>query len=176
MTVDKSAQASSEISQKIEIYKIFVDSAERNVERRMRINQFYFSIVAALFIAYAYMAEGKLLGTAEMIREWSGRSSLPIGATERALATLPLWILPLFLMVIGMSWFSVLLSHRALSTAKYQVIGDIEKDLPVQPFIQEWLYFKRVRKIETTQLELAIPLLFYVAAVAGVLVPILTPR
>ncbi len=174
--MDGNANVSSEMGHKIEIYKTFVDTAERNVERRMRINQFYFSIVAALFIAYAYMAEGKLRGAAEAIGDWSGRSSHGTGAIERAMVTMPLWILPLFLLIISMSWFSALLSYRALSTAKYRVIGDIEKELPAQPFRQEWGYYKNIRKIETTHLELAVPLLFYLAAVAGLIIPIMAPH
>jgi hypothetical protein len=171
--MDRHIESSHETSLKIEIYKMFVDTAERSVERRMRINQFYFSIVAALFIAYAYMAEGKLRGAAEVMGSWTGSSTPAVRAIERAMVTMPLWILPLFLLVISMSWFSVLLSYRALSTAKYQVIAEIEKELPAQPFRQEWLHYKKNRKVETTQLELAVPVLFYLAAMGGLLVPLL---
>jgi hypothetical protein len=95
------------------------------------------------------------------------------GAIDTAVAILPLWMLPLFLLIVSMSWFSVLLSYRALSTAKYMVIAEMENDLPIQPFMREWVHYKQLRKVEMTQLELAIPLLFYLAALAGLAVPFL---
>ncbi len=67
----------------------------------------------------------------------------------------------------------MLLSFRALSVAKYKVISDIEKQLPFGAFDLEWQYYKAQRKIETTQLELAIPLLFYAVAAIGLVFPFL---
>ncbi|MEJ2117909.1 MAG: hypothetical protein P8Y36_08430, partial [Alphaproteobacteria bacterium] len=49
---------------KIDIYKTFIDTAERTIERRMRANQFYFYVVAALVIAYAWLAESQWRGAA----------------------------------------------------------------------------------------------------------------
>lgn len=150
---------SSNVDQKIEIYKTFVDTAERNIERRMRTNQFYFSLVAALFIAYSYLAETSLKDTV-----------ITSNSVDSAFANVPSWALPLFLLVVSMSWFSVLLSFRALSTAKYAVISDLEKQLEFEPFNKEWEYYKGSRKIETTQIELAVPILFYLVGVFGILI------
>jgi hypothetical protein len=145
--------------QKIEIYKIFVDTAERNVERRMRTNQFYFSLVAASFIAYSYLAEGSLKS-----------AIISVNHAEPIIANVPSWALPLFLLIISMSWFSALLSFRALSAAKYSVILNLEKELEFEPFNREWEYYKQARKIETTQIELAIPILFYFVGILGIVI------
>jgi hypothetical protein len=154
-------------SAKIEIYKLFVESAERNVERRMRINQFYFSVVTALFIAYSYLAERKFSPFARALEEASAAKS----AGNVAILSVHLWLLPLVLVIVSMSWFSVLLSFRALSRAKYDVIGNIEKELPLQPFSAEWRQYKQLRRVEITQLEVALPIIFYFAGIAGVVAP-----
>jgi hypothetical protein len=88
-----------------------------------------------------------------------------------AIMSVHLWLLPLVLVIVSMSWFSVLLSFRALSRAKYDVIGNIEKELPLQPFSAEWKQYKTLRRIEITQLEVALPIIFYFAGIAGVLAP-----
>ena len=157
---------------RIDIYKLFVETAERNVERRLRSNQFYFSIVAALFVAYSWLAQGRFpfaTPAAGAADTETGTQSL----IEMAALSVPLWVLPLFLLVVSLSWLLVLLSFRALSAAKYKVVHEMEKELPFQPFDREWAHYKQIRKVETTQLELLVPLLFCVAAIAGLAVPFL---
>ncbi|NJM34087.1 MAG: hypothetical protein HC850_04495 [Rhodomicrobium sp.] len=132
-----------------------VDTAERNIERRMRTNQFYFSITAAVFVVYSYLNANKIKNIA----------TLPLSQSldEFSIAMLAL---PVFLIIVSMSWFSLLLSFRSLSKAKYAVICEIESDLPIQPFTREWDFYKKYRRTEITVLELVVPFLFYVIAAA----------
>lgn len=151
------------LESKTEIYKLFVTTAEYNIDRRQRMNQFYSSVVAALFIAYAYLTEGKL--------SVGANHASTLHKNVNAILATPLWILPLFLLIVSMSWFSLLLSFRALSISKYTVIAELEKELPIRPFEREWLHYKRIRKLETIYFELAMPLLFYIASIFGILLP-----
>ena len=61
------------------LYKLFVETAERNVERRLRTNQFYFSIVAALFVAYSWMAQGRF----SLAASSAGRADTETGAARK---------------------------------------------------------------------------------------------
>lgn len=139
---------------KIEIYKTFVDTAERNIERRMHINQFYYSLVAAIFVAFSYINNGSI------------REVFTQGASK-ATEIVPIWLLPLFLIIVSLSWFSILLSFRALSSAKYRVILELERELPYDPFKREWDHYKTIRKTEATQVELIIPIVFYLVGIFG---------
>ena len=154
-----------ELSDKIEIYKIFVATAEHHVERRIKINQFYLSAATAIFIAYAYLAEGNA--------SLSGgkANDIAVSFARAIVVNMPLWVLPLVLSLISLSWYSTLLSFRALSYAKYRVILSIEESLPLRPFTNEWSEYKNRRKIEITQLEFALPILFNLAGVAGIFAP-----
>jgi hypothetical protein len=42
----------------VEIYRIFVDTAERNIERRLITNRCFFAVIASVFVAYAFLVVG----------------------------------------------------------------------------------------------------------------------
>lgn len=138
----------------VEIYKLYVETAERNIERRLRANQFFFSLITALFVAFAYLNKDALDQILTLSR----------APRFEALATC---VLSVLLMVISFFWYSVLLNFRALSAAKYRVILDIEQRLGVEPFTDEWGHYKQIRRTESTQIELMIPLAFFFVGVGG---------
>lgn len=69
-----------------------------------------------------------------------------------------------FISCIGIAlsiiWFCLLLNYRRLNMAKYQVICDIEKDLPVCPFGKEWEILKKMPNyVGFTKIETIMPLM-----------------
>lgn len=163
----------AQLDAKIELYKTFVDTAERTIERRMRNNQFYFSVVAALFIAYAYLAEGKLKSVAHAFSGTGGAAEPTNAITAAATHMLALWMLPLFLLVVSLSWFMLIRSFRMLSTAKYATINEMEAELPLQPFVRERAHYKAQGRSQAARWELVVPVLCCVAAILGLGVPFL---
>jgi hypothetical protein len=143
-------------TREIEVYKIFVETAERNIERRFRMNQFFLSLITALFVAFAYINK-------------NAPDQLFRASNTHTFETLATCALSVLLMVISFFWFSVLLNFRALSVAKYKVILDMEKRLELPLFAQEWSHYKALRKSELTQIELMVPLACYFVGLFGAL-------
>jgi hypothetical protein len=66
--------------------------------------------------------------------------------------------------VLCLIWLLSIGNYRKLNQAKYDVICEIEKQLPAQPFNDEWINIKNKRfYIESTHLEKCMPLLFFVS-------------
>lgn len=70
-------------------------------------------------------------------------------------------------LVLALAWWVLLRSYRDLNRAKFKVICDMEKRLPVQLFDQEWQYLKRDpvktwrgRYAELGTVERVVPLIF----------------
>src|SRR5215470_8987941 len=87
------------ISINVEIYRMFVDTAERNIDRRLQANRYFFSLVAAIFLAYAFLLEDRpkrLPGNAEI---------------SQVIAT---WALPLLLLIVSAAWWLAVRAFRSL--------------------------------------------------------------
>lgn len=159
------------LNAKIELYKTFVETAERTIERRMRANQFYFSVIAALFIAYTYLAEGKPKSVIHVLNSTSGAGGT--SPVNTATPILPLIVLPLFLLVVSLSWYMLLRNFRTLSTAKYAIINEMETGLPLQPFLRERAHYKALGRSQAIGWEMVMPVVCCLAAVFGLVVPFL---
>lgn len=49
--------------------------------------------------------------------------------------------------LVSVSWWLQLRSYRALNSAKFSVINEIEKELPIKIFTAEWLILKKEQPI-----------------------------
>ena len=168
------------LEDKIDIYRAFIDTAERTIERRMRANQFYFYVASALVIAYAWLAESQWRGAASTLSAQVTTNASDAASGPAATAAIqassyapPLWALPLFLLVVSLSWLMLLRGFRALSAAKYTTINEIEKDLPLQPFLREREHYKKLGRSRATTWEMAVPVLCALIAILGLAAPFL---
>lgn len=100
-------------TERLEIYKLLVEMADRVSQRRQAANSFYLSVNTLLVGGSAY------LGTLKPAA-WN-----VIVISVAGLAISALWIMNI-------------VSYKTLNGAKFGVITDIEKDLPIQPFADEW--------------------------------------
>lgn len=116
-----------------EIYKLYVGTVESNIERRLKLNQYYYSIVAAIVVAYAYLAEGRFNPPSE-VKHLLGVPTPGSMATASPM----LWPLPLLLLVISVAWAAQLRSMGRVSSIKFEEVYTIEQQLPVQPFTAEY--------------------------------------
>lgn len=68
--------------------------------------------------------------------------------------------------IISLIWITNINSYKNLNSAKFEVINELEKQLPTQPFNYEWFLVgkgqdkKRYKKL--TQIEKSIPIIFII--------------
>lgn len=99
--------------ERLEIYKLLIEMADRVSQRRQAANSFYLSANTLLVGGSAY------LGTLEP----SLRNVIVISVAGMAICAL---------------WVMNIMSYKTLNEAKFHVINDIELRLVEQPFHDEW--------------------------------------
>ena len=142
-----------------EQYKLAVEMADRISARRATANAFFATINTALATIYV-------------------SRFLPQNPTGRDDAAAI--VLALVGLVLAGTWWLLLRSYRDINRAKWDVICEMEKTLPANPFSDEWTSLKtdpvkrwRGRYAEFNTLERAVPLAFalaYLTIMAVVLV------
>ena len=99
-------------------YRLYVESAEKVSEWRNGTNNYFITVNSALVALYG------LLGTlATPSRGWS--LGLPVAGIAACVA-----------------WWLLVASYRHLNTAKFKIIHELEKQLPVALFDHEWKLLK----------------------------------
>ena len=136
----ESASGISESSHLVEQYKVYVEMTDRISQRRGATNTFFLTfntaIVAALAGFYQHVPSN-------------------ISVTVYLAAS-----------VMAITWAILLRSYRNLNTAKFQVIGELEKRLPAQMFYAaEWKALgegKDYKKyIPLSLIETIVPVIFF---------------
>ncbi|MFQ8602893.1 MAG: hypothetical protein ACLSAO_07340 [Anaerovoracaceae bacterium] len=80
----------------------------------------------------------------------------------------------LFILVAGIVvcviWLLFIRNYKLLNTEKFNVINSIEKNLPVQPFNDEWEKLKNNKKYtDGTKLEKTLPIMFIILYIIAVI-------
>lgn len=114
---------------KLEIYKMAAEMADRVSARRMVANGFFLTVNTALVTIGGYIY-------------------LNIANDKHGV----LILMGLVGILINATWFFSIRSYKKLNMAKYAVIGKMEKDLPYQNFSDEWEILKR-QKIDGSELK-----------------------
>jgi hypothetical protein len=100
----------------LELYKIALDMADKNSERRHTTNNFFLGLNTAIITVLGYFA--------------ARPAGLP---TEIFLYLAPVGLITSYL------WFRLIESYRQLGTAKFAVIHELESQLPAQLYAGEWI-------------------------------------
>jgi hypothetical protein len=100
-------------AERLELYKLMVEMADRVSQRRQVANSFYLSINTLLVGGSAY------LGTTTA----SARTTLLISIAGVLVCTY---------------WVKAIESYKTLNTAKFSIINEIETSLVIKPFTDEW--------------------------------------
>jgi hypothetical protein len=104
---------------KLEIYKMAAEMADRVSARRMLANGFFLTLNTSLVGVLAFIYE-------------------KLADDKRAV----LIFMSVVGIVLAVTWFFNIRSYKRLNKAKYDVINEIEKDLPYQNFTDEWSKLK----------------------------------
>ena len=124
-----------------ELYKLYVETAEKVSGRRSVVNTWMLSANSALVVLYAFIEKGK-----EVIPQ-SGRQ-------------IRLIAIPVTGLIICLAWFSLLVSYRKLNTAKFTIIQEMEKDLPFPLFSREEHLLRESNRWNHSNIESWIPIAF----------------
>jgi len=134
----------------IEQYKLYVEMADRISQRRVQTNRFFISVLSGLIAFVSIFVQGKIAS---------------VGTHEILLAVAILGI------VLDIIWFIHIRSYRQLNTAKFEVIHEMEKELPFACYSREWEHLgkgkDRKKYYQLTRIEkyvpfvLTIPFLFF---------------
>lgn len=130
------------MNERIEIYKIVVDTITANEGRRQRAATSCLGMLAAITTAMAAIPE------------------------------LPLIAPMLAILVIALTWLATVWYFRRLAQAKFAVIAEIEETLVVPAFKQEWQHFRNGRNcfhLSLTYLEMVVPALAAAGSAAYIL-------
>ena len=123
-------------------YKLYVEMADRISQRRDQSNRFYAGLVSAIIALLVVIGRFGVSGSS-----WSA-ALLAAG---------------LFGACLSVIWFINLGSYRALNTAKFRVINEMEAQLPYAGYTEEWAYIRPredpTKYFQLTRIERYVPLM-----------------
>ncbi len=124
----------------LDIYKRYVDSAEKTTDRRQSTNSFFLTVNTALIALTGYLQLG------------GGGAPQYYG------------IVSIAGMVLCMAWYLLIRSYRGLNRAKFEVITAMEQHLPAALFHTEWLIIRKSEKgcryLSFSRVESVVPWVF----------------
>lgn len=122
----------------LEQYKLYVEMADRISQRRTTANSYFLTVNSAILAFVGYL-------TTEASPDY-------------------MWLLALAGFMLTLFWHNVILSYRNLNSAKWQVVQDIEKRLPISPYDAEWDLVQRGHNPKLyrpiTHIESWVPIVF----------------
>lgn len=127
----------------LEIYKLYVETADKISERRQSANSFFLSINTAIIGLISYLQAGS--------------------------DTKPFLGFCLLISISGMAicymWYRLILSYKQINSSKFKVVHQIEEHLPLSPYDAEWEMLGRgedpKRYLPFTHIEILVPWVFF---------------
>lgn len=120
----------------LEQYKLFVDSAIRVTEWRNKANAYMLSVNTLLVTLYG------LASTLEGTQAWR-------------------YVIAAAGIIVSLIWCVLVLTYKQLNSAKFDVVHELERNLPVALFAREWDILKNKKGYnKLTSVEVAVPIAF----------------
>lgn len=127
----------------LEQWKVCVEMANANSEKRSNSNNIFITINTALVAVITFSLNYKNI------------------------------ILSLIGIVISVLWIRTLNSYAKLSKVKYDIINELESKLPTTPFTDEWYRLTKERNyIGLTKTEKVLPCIYTLIYIISILLPI----
>jgi hypothetical protein len=129
----------------LDLYKMFVTSAEKISDRRQTANSFFLTLNTTIIGLVGY---------------------LNFSQDPKTVANPKIFALVAMAgMLICYTWYSMIRSYKNMNSGKFRVINAIEKMLPVCPYEAEWVALEQgknpKRYLEFSQVEKNIPGVFF---------------
>lgn len=124
----------------LDIYKLYVDMADRISSRRQSANSFFLTVNTAIIAIVGYVQMG-IEKSAEFY-----------------------WIVNIAGIILCFLWYRIIRSYKHLNSAKFKVIRAIEQHLPISPYNAEWEALGQGKEpkiyLPFTKIEMVIPWIF----------------
>ncbi|MBV8457146.1 MAG: hypothetical protein JO122_11095 [Acetobacteraceae bacterium] len=139
---------------KLALFELYLATAEKVSDRRAQANAWMLSVNSAIVALYGYLQADKMA----------------VSAAQKGL-----WLLaiPAAGVLVCLAWAAMLTSYRKLNRAKFEVLQQIETDLPFPVFTREREAYKKDRRRSLADVERLVPWCFavlygvmFVAAIA----------
>ena len=128
----------------LDLYKMYVASADKISDRRQTANTFFVSLNSTIIGLVGYLNLSQDTKT-------SGVYMFALVAMAG--------------MLICYMWYSLIRSYKNMNSGKFQVINAIERMLPLRPYDAEWIALEHgknpKRYLEFSRVEANIPLIFF---------------
>lgn len=126
----------------LEIYKTYIETADKISERRQKANSFFLSINTAIVGLISY---------------------LQAGSNKETFVGFYL-LVSIAGMLICYMWYRLILSYKQINSGKFKVIHQIEENLPLSPYEAEWESLGRgedsKKYLPFTHVEILVPWVF----------------
>lgn len=150
--VAEAAYGAAHRAHSLELYKLYVEMADRISARRERANSFFLTVNAALLAILVRDIEA-----AADVRRFVSGLLLPAAAST-----------------LCFLWYRIVRSYRDLNSAKFKVIHVMESQLPMRPYDAEWESVERGKNADLylpfSHVEIAVPwvfIAFYAVVIVG---------
>ena len=126
---------------KLALFELYLATAEKVSDRRAQANSWMLSVNSAIVGLYGYLQADKIA----------------VGTAAKAVW---LWAIPAAGVIVCLAWAALLVSYRKLNRAKFEVLMQLEADLPVPPFTREREIYRSDKRRSLSQIEILIPACF----------------
>ena len=134
----------------LEIYKLYVEKADAISSRRQSANSFFLAVNTAVLGVIGYVSKS------------DGGTKLAIGIAG---------------VLLCFFWYRLIRSYKQINSVKFNVIGVIEKELPLSPYDAEWEALGRGKDPKLykpfTKTEMVVPWVFLICHVVVIVYTIL---
>lgn len=120
----------------LELYRLYLATAERVSDRRAAANTWLLSVNAAIVGFNGFLAQGEDDGL-----RWG--LAIPVAG-----------------LIVCLAWAGLIASYRKLNAAKFTVLQEMEARLGLEPFTREEAVYRTLGRQPLTRLELAMPVAF----------------
>ena len=129
----------------LEIYKLYVEMADRISNRRQSANSFFLSLNTAVIALVSYLHLGQSAGKSSDLEFY--------------------WLVAAAGMSLSYIWYRLIRSYKGLNSGKFKVINRIERHLPLGPYDAEWEALGRGKDpklyLPFTRVEMVVPWIFF---------------
>lgn len=127
----------------LEQWKTCVEMANSNTEKRNTANNVFITINSAILAIVTFSLDYKSI------------------------------LLSIIGIVICALWIRTIRSYTQLSKAKYDIINEMEKYLPMRPHTYEWEKLQKDKYVGLTKIEKLLPIVFMILFLISILYPII---
>ncbi len=140
---DENAYGPDYKNHSLEIYKIYIEMADRISTRRQSANAFFLSINTALVAFFSAIKTNNL----------SNNNAQDF-----------IWMIGIAGILLCYTWYRLIKSYKGMNSGKFKIVHEVEEILPLKPYDAEWEVLSRGKDPKIyhpfTDLEIRIPMIF----------------